>query len=1008
MGETSSRLSVESSLSSGRPGPEEAGRLRDPGSSSSRSSSSARSSPAAHDDQPTIITNRPPILVDSQVSDSAYRILQGTIMPGDMLGHFELVEYVGGGGMGRVFRAIDTSLARPVALKVLAPDQAADEETLLRFRNEAQSAARLDHENIARVHYVGEDHGLHYIVFEYIEGLNIRNLVEQKGPLAIPEAVGYTFQVAEALAHAAARDVVHRDIKPSNILITPDGRIKLIDMGLARLRRLSASDPDLTASGVTLGTFDYISPEQARDPRLADARSDIYSLGCTFFYMLAGRPPFPEGTVLQKLLQHQGDKPPDIREFRPELPDEASRILDKMLAKDPRNRYQQPDDLVRDLLVLAEQVGARTNRADGKAFSGTGPIASLVYRHIPWIVPLVALVAIVAVLHVFWSAPAVEQDPWETPESAQRPWVKQPPAPRVEPPAPPEAAQPSADTLPQPPAVVQPPSAGAGPATPEGGRATSPPVVPAAVATAPAPKPGAGANPAEPPAREGRADDRKGLSLEPTAGGVTAGEPVSRTVSAASAGESVAMVSGARPEPPVPPGTGPPAESAPRRDGVLIVGDADGANVHRTLAAACGAAVNGDVIELRFNGAREERPIKLANVRLTIRAGDGYEPLIAFRPNEADPIKYAHRMFTLVGGRLTLINVAVELQVPREIPADDWALFETQGGQTVRLDGCTLTIRNASDHQAAYHPEVAFFLAKTAPGADPAMRTTSGETPVVSIGLVGCIARGEADFLRCLDLQPVHLTWENGLLATSERLLLLGSGQKAPDPGHTFRLDLWHLTAAVRGGLCRMVRSKAAPCQLPLEVICADSILVGNPDAALIEQVGVENSAEFRELVSWYGDRNFYEGFAVFGGMYGPDGVPLTKPFDFEGWQRYWPENEILPAHNTVRWRRPLATDRPTHAHTPDDYALETKAGDAASGAASDGRDAGYELDSLPRLAPPAAGTPVEPSPGGSTPSGAAQAGESKPVDLAPPPAPMPMPMPIPMPVLPSKPSDGP
>jgi len=325
-------------------------------------------------------------------------------MPGDMLGHFELVEYVGGGGMGRVFRAIDTSLARPVALKVLAPDQAADEETLLRFRNEAQSAARLDHENIARVHYVGEDHGLHYIVFEYIEGLNIRNLVEQKGPLAIPEAVGYTFQVAEALAHAAARDVVHRDIKPSNILITPDGRIKLIDMGLARLRRLSASDPDLTASGVTLGTFDYISPEQARDPRLADARSDIYSLGCTFFYMLAGRPPFPEGTVLQKLLQHQGDKPPDIREFRPELPDEASRILDKMLAKDPRNRYQQPDDLVRDLLVLAEQVGARTNRADGKAFSGTGPIASLVYRHIPWIVPLVALVAIVAVLHVFWSA----------------------------------------------------------------------------------------------------------------------------------------------------------------------------------------------------------------------------------------------------------------------------------------------------------------------------------------------------------------------------------------------------------------------------------------------------------------------------------------------------------------------------------------------------------------------------------------------------------------------------
>ena len=226
-----------------------------------------------------------------------------------------------------------------VALKILSPEHAADPETVARFQNEAQSAARLDHDNIARVYDVGKDRGLHYIVFEFIDGVNVRDLVESKGPLSLAEAVSYTLQVADALAHAAERNVVHRDIKPSNLLITPAGQAKLIDMGLARLREVGAAAADLTASGVTLGTFDYISPEQARDPRNTDVRSDIYSLGCTFFFMLAGQPPFLGGTMLQKLLQHQGDQPPDVRQFRPELPEDVNRILRKMLAKDPRHRY---------------------------------------------------------------------------------------------------------------------------------------------------------------------------------------------------------------------------------------------------------------------------------------------------------------------------------------------------------------------------------------------------------------------------------------------------------------------------------------------------------------------------------------------------------------------------------------------------------------------------------------------------------------------------------------------
>ena len=224
------------------------------------------------------------------------------------------------------------------------------------------------------------------------------------------EAVSYLLQMAEALAHADARAVVHRDIKPSNVLITPEGRVKLIDMGLARLRQADPAAADLTASGVTLGTFDYISPEQARDPRNADIRSDIYSLGCTFFFMLAGQPPFPEGTVLQKLLQHQGDEPPDIRQFRPELPEESSRVLRTMMAKSPQQRYAGPAELVADLLLLAEQIGLRPMSASSRIWLvPQEPPVSFLRRHLPWIAPVAALLCIVLLVDGY-SSPSRRDD----------------------------------------------------------------------------------------------------------------------------------------------------------------------------------------------------------------------------------------------------------------------------------------------------------------------------------------------------------------------------------------------------------------------------------------------------------------------------------------------------------------------------------------------------------------------------------------------------------------------
>ncbi|MCU0718684.1 MAG: serine/threonine protein kinase, partial [Pirellula sp.] len=259
---------------------------------------------------------------------------------------------VGIGGMGAVFRGEDLRLNREVAIKAVALE-GRDPEAMRRFRFEAQSAAKLDHPNIARVYYVGETPFWSYIVFEFVEGVNLRDLITRQGPLSVDHSVYLIRQVAQALQHASDRQVVHRDIKPSNIVLAPNGHAKIVDMGLARVTELDRSSNDLTASGVTLGTFDYISPEQANDPRDADVRSDLYSLGCTWYYLLTGSPPFPDGTALQKLLMHGSKMPEDPRVFRSDLSDSLIAILRKLIAKRPADRYQQPTDLIDDLQTLA-------------------------------------------------------------------------------------------------------------------------------------------------------------------------------------------------------------------------------------------------------------------------------------------------------------------------------------------------------------------------------------------------------------------------------------------------------------------------------------------------------------------------------------------------------------------------------------------------------------------------------------------------------------------------------
>ena len=382
---------------------------------------------------------------------------------------------------------------------------------------------------------------------------------------------------------------------------------------------------------------------------------------------------------------------------------------------------------------------------------------------------------------------------------------------------------------------------------------------------------------------------------------------------------------------------------------MLVVSDsAAGADEFSSLGAACAAAQDGDVIELRFNGPREERPMKIANLQLTIRPGEGCRPVIVFRPTEINPIKYPRSMFTLTAGRLTLADVAVELHVPWDVPADNWSLLETWGGQSLRLERCSLSVRNATDPLTAYHPTAAFVRARPAPDADVAVEGVPAATPLATIELVDCVARGEAAFLSVEELQPVYLLWQNGLLATSDQLLTAGGGQVAPKPDEMLRLELRHVTAAVRGGLCRQSSTPSNPYQLTVQFVCTDDIILTAPGVPLIEQEGTVGVEKSRQRVLWNGDRNYYQDVDVFWQVRNVDPAVPPEGMTFDAWKTYWgPSRENQPSREPLLWKRGQSADRPLHAHTPADYALEDQAfGGAAAG------PPGCRAERLPPLPP--------------------------------------------------------
>ncbi len=264
---------------------------------------------------------------------------------GQSLGHYEIVGLLGAGGMGEVYLARDTKLERAVALKILPAEAASDQQRMHRFLQEAKTASALNHPNIIVIHEIGEIDNTHFIATEFIEGETLRERLKRSA-FTVNEILDVGIQIASALQAAHGARIVHRDIKPENVMVRPDGLVKVLDFGLAKLTGKTAADKEAetrvqvqTQAGMILGTAAYMSPEQARG-KTVDTRTDIFSLGVVLYEMLAGRPPFTGETINHTIVAILEQEPPPLSQFVQNYPGEIERIVGKALAKNADERYQ--------------------------------------------------------------------------------------------------------------------------------------------------------------------------------------------------------------------------------------------------------------------------------------------------------------------------------------------------------------------------------------------------------------------------------------------------------------------------------------------------------------------------------------------------------------------------------------------------------------------------------------------------------------------------------------------
>jgi serine/threonine protein kinase len=304
----------------------------------------------------------------------------GRRLEGRRLGQYEILERLGQGNMGVVYKAVHVELGKVVALKVL-PVGVMQEISIARFKKEVRAIGRLDHPNIVGTHDAGQIKGIHFLVMSLLDGVDLARLMEQRGRLSISDACEVARQAAVGLHHAYGRNLVHRDVKPSNLMLTRDGQVKVLDLGLARSLGEEPVVERLTATGWILGTADYLAPEQWEDPHEVGTQADIYSLGCTLYHLIAGHPPFvgqQHSSVPKKMRAHLEVPAPPLVAIRPDVPALLDAVVLRMLAKNPADRYATPGDVADALRPFTEEsnLAALVESADPAAANLPRPAAA--------------------------------------------------------------------------------------------------------------------------------------------------------------------------------------------------------------------------------------------------------------------------------------------------------------------------------------------------------------------------------------------------------------------------------------------------------------------------------------------------------------------------------------------------------------------------------------------------------------------------------------------------------
>ena len=311
-------------------------------------------------------------------------------------GRYQIIEELGKGGMGKVYKANDTDIKEKVAIKLIKPEISTNKKTIERFQNELKFARKIRHKNVCQMYDLNREEGTYYITMEYVEGENLKNMIRMSRQLGIGTAISVAKQVCEGLAEAHKLGVVHRDLKPSNIMIDREGSVRILDFGIAR----SLKEKGITGAGVMIGTPEYMSPEQV-EAKETDQRSDIYSLGVILYEMVTGKVPFEGDTPFTIGMKHKGEIPKDPKEVNSQIPEDLSRVILRCLEKDKEKRYQSAGEL-RSELTRIEQGIPTTEREIPKRKPITSREITVTFGLKKLFIPAIAIIALVITAIIVW------------------------------------------------------------------------------------------------------------------------------------------------------------------------------------------------------------------------------------------------------------------------------------------------------------------------------------------------------------------------------------------------------------------------------------------------------------------------------------------------------------------------------------------------------------------------------------------------------------------------------